>query len=136
MLKIFTIFALVLLANPAAAAGPRDMLVPPPEFDYPYRGELTIVDALDQEQVRAKCPGAKFTIGVALACAIRWPLSCTIVLAPEADLKAAGLPLDLVMRHELAHCNGWPSDHRGARQFHDWAEEVKPQKIFQERFPN
>jgi len=27
---------------------------------------------------------------------------------------AAGLTLEIVMRHELGHCNGWPPDRTGA----------------------
>jgi hypothetical protein len=122
-----TLFALMLLATPAAAA-PRERLVPPPEFDHPYKGDLTIVDALDQKQVRAKCPSAKFTLGVALGCAHRGATYCWIYLAPKVDMKAAGFPRDLILRHEIAHCNGWPGDHRGARPFEDWAQDPVPVK--------
>jgi hypothetical protein len=110
-------------ARAAAQSTPpkRELLVPPPEYDYPYKGEL-VVRHVSQKEVREACPSAKYTLGVALGCAHRWPTSCHIILAPEADMKAAGYPPELVLRHEIAHCNGWPGDHPGARPFWDWAD--------------
>jgi hypothetical protein len=43
------------------------------------------------------------------------------VTASVADMKAVGLTMDITMRHETAHCNGWPGDHRGALPIEDWA---------------
>jgi hypothetical protein len=43
------------------------------------------------------------------------------VVAPEADMKVVGLTMDITLRHEIAHCNGWPGDHRGALPIEDWA---------------
>jgi hypothetical protein len=128
MKTLISLLALTLIAAPAAAGGkPREVrLVPPPEYERPYKGELVIVDA-NQEMVREKCPAAKFTLGVSLGCAHRGATYCWIYLAPKADMKAAGFPYDLVLRHEIAHCNGWPGDHRDARVFHDWAEEPAPE---------
>jgi hypothetical protein len=95
-------------------------LNPPPEYDHPYTGYLIVQTARDQDEVRRLC-NTKFTLGVALACSYRrepdtlYPKgSCTVVILPEAQLTAAGLPLDLIWRHEIAHCNGWPGDHKGA----------------------
>ena len=48
---------------------------------------------------------------------------CWIVLAPEEDMKRVGVWMDLIRRHEIAHCNGWPGDHRGALPIEDWAPE-------------
>jgi hypothetical protein len=36
-------------------------------------------------------------------------------MAPDADIIAAGHLPWVVKRHEIAHCNGWPGDHSGAR---------------------
>jgi hypothetical protein len=44
---------------------------------------------------------------------------CAIVMAPDDVITKAGFPPALVLRHEIAHCNGWPADHRGARTFVD-----------------
>lgn len=96
-------------------------LIPPPEYDHPYTGQLTVVQARDQDHVGQLCPGVKFgpELG-ALACSYADRLSCTIVISPDAYLKAKGLHRGLVMNHELAHCNGWPGNHPGALPYHDW----------------
>jgi hypothetical protein len=79
-------------------------------------GNLAIWPVKTQQQVRDACPNAKFNLGHALACAWRFPggETCWIVMVPDDQIKAAGLPVELVKRHEIAHCNGWPGDHRGA----------------------
>jgi hypothetical protein len=91
-------------------------------------GNLAIWPVKTQQQVRDACPNAKFNLGHALACAWRFPggETCWIVMVPDDQIKAAGLPVELVKRHEIAHCNGWPGDHRGARPFVDWAEVEDP----------
>ena len=77
----------------------------------------------------------KFTLlgGLAPACSYRVapdkrnPLgSCTIVILPEEQLEALGLPHYLIWRHEIAHCNGWPGDHKGALPFEEWAADEAP----------
>jgi hypothetical protein len=96
--------------------------MPPPEYDRPYDGVLVTTVANSQKQVREWCPDAKFTLGVALACTHRYPTGCRMVIASDKLLTAAGFPAEMVKRHELAHCNGWPADHPGPRPFVDWAE--------------
>jgi hypothetical protein len=116
------LLTLALAAAPAAAE-PRLLILAPPEYDHPYKGTLTWQMAHDQQQVRDACPKVAFKLGVALACSLRWEKenACLIVLAPEEDMKKAGLPLEMIKRHEIAHCNGWPADHKGALPFEDWA---------------
>jgi hypothetical protein len=98
-------------------------LVPPKEYDHPYKGpgELQIVEVKSQDSVHGWCPTTVFPKAGAFACAIVKPWGCQVVIAPEADLKAVGLWKALVVRHETAHCNGWPGDHRGALPVEDWA---------------
>jgi hypothetical protein len=38
-------------------------------------------------------------------------------------MKAVGLTMEITLRHETAHCNAWPNDHRGALPIEDWAPE-------------
>ena len=64
-------------------------------------GDLAIWPVRTQQQVRNACPNAKFNLGYALACAWRFSETCWIVMVPDDH-------------HEIAHCNGWPGDHRGA----------------------
>jgi hypothetical protein len=108
-------------ATAAAAEGPR--VVPPKEFDHPFTmaGKVIVVTARDQNHVRELCPGTKFT-GAALGCARLTPTwDCKIVVAADDVIKAAGFPPELVKRHEIAHCNGWHADHRGALPLEEWA---------------
>jgi hypothetical protein len=116
--------ALALIVTPAAtgarAEGPR--LVPPKEYDRPFSGTVIVVPARDQKHVREMCPRAAFNPGFpALACAYLEATVCRIVMAPDADIKAAGFPPELVKRHEIGHCNGWPADHWGALPYEEWA---------------
>jgi hypothetical protein len=120
--------ALALIVTPAAAE-PLYVL-PPMEYDHPYGGELTIHLAKDQAEVRATCPNSKFPPIGALGCALLHPngKQCWIVLAPDADIVAVGHTTEIVKRHEIGHCNGWPADHAGARSIDEWAEAVaKPE---------
>jgi hypothetical protein len=116
--------ALVASAASAAAEGPR--VVPPKDFDHPYRapGKVIVVPARDQDHVRELCPKAVFP-GAALGCAkLTSTWDCQIVLADDSVIKAAGFPPELVRRHEIAHCNGWHADHRGALPFEEWAADT------------
>jgi hypothetical protein len=124
-----TAIALLALAIAAAAGAAADQtplrLIPPKEYDHPYtKGTLIVSIASRQEEVRQACPGAPFhpQIG-ALGCSYaKASFGCWVVLAPPEVITAAGFPPELVRRHEIAHCNGWPADHSGARVFVDWAE--------------
>jgi hypothetical protein len=110
------------LAAPAAADPTPLRLTPPKEYDRPYKGIPTLVVARSQQLVRELCPAAKFSSQIgALGCPHIIGNKCWVVLAPDADIKA-GFPPELVKRHEIAHCNGWPADHSGALPFVDWAE--------------
>jgi hypothetical protein len=125
--------ALALIVTPAAAqstsaaaAAAGERLLPPKEFDHPFAGKLIVLTAFDQDDVRRLCPDSKFspTIG-ALGCAPGiGPKRCRIVLAPDADIIKAGFPPELVKRHEIAHCKGWPADHRGALPYEEWASDT------------
>jgi hypothetical protein len=92
-------------------------LMPPKEYDHPYSGpgKLQITYAKSQDEVRGLCPLAPFPKAGAFGCAHPVsPQGCWIIVAPVADMKTVGLTMDITLRHEIAHCNGWPSDHRGA----------------------
>ena len=100
-------------------------LVPPKEYDHPYNGpgQLYITYAESQDEVRRLCPNAPFPKAGAYGCSMTSPTKgCWVILAPEEDMKKVGVWMDLIRRHEIAHCNGWPGDHRGALPIEDWAE--------------
>jgi hypothetical protein len=98
-------------------------LAPPKEYDHPYTGPgvLRIIYAKSQDEVRQLCPRTVFPKAGAYGCAPSNYEGCVVVIAPEADVKAVGLWMSLLIRHEIAHCNGWPGDHRGALPIEDWA---------------
>lgn len=129
-----TALALLALAATAtvAVADANDHLVPPAEFDKPYQGKLTVTVARDQKHLDELCAGAGLPPGRAFACA-EWTTGvCRIVLPPHSKTgKYRGYPVALIVRHEIAHCNGWARDHGGGRPFKTWAdvEKSKPTTI-------
>jgi len=60
------------------------------------------------------CPANEF--GQRLGCA-RHPSKghCLVVVGPEDELAAIGYSDVIVVRHEIAHCNGWRGNHPGIR---------------------
>ena len=101
------------------------------EYDHPYTGigigKLEIVYARAKTKCVGCAPAARSPRAGAFGCAhseyTGYRGGCRIIVAPEADMKAVGLWTELVIRHETAHCNGWPGDHRGALPIEDWAPE-------------
>jgi hypothetical protein len=87
---------------------------PPAEYDHPYTGTgtLVITRTQDQAETRKLCPTPFFNI--ALGCAIRNAAGCWVIISPDSVIARAGLKYDFVKRHEIAHCNGWPTDHSRA----------------------
>jgi hypothetical protein len=83
----------------------RPSYLPPPEYDVPYTGNLTLSTSDD---VASIC--FRSTVG----CAYRTHYSsCHITMATDEVITSRRLdPLE-VFRHEQGHCNGWPFDHRG-----------------------
>ena len=69
---------------------------PPPQYDHPYRGKLTIL-RMSQETLQRRCR-ASISVPVK-ACTTFTRGRCTISLGPLAD--------EGTLRHETAHCNGW-----------------------------
>jgi hypothetical protein len=76
-----------------------NMRAPPPKYDVPYTGKLTLVTSDD---VASTC------FNSTIACATPGQFSsCHIIMAPDELIISKGLdPLD-VFRHEQGHCNGW-----------------------------
>jgi hypothetical protein len=86
--------------------------LPPAEFDHEFTGKLVILREDTHAFLRHVCRD----VPNAIACSYRTydsisgeTLSCLIMLGPEAHND------ERVMRHEMAHCNGWPGDHPGAQ---------------------
>ena len=102
---------LVALTCPALA---QQRFLPPAEYDHPYSGRLVKFRKNSVEDVRTTC---KTPLAMGLGCA--WLPSegvCIIIMANDEVIAGAGHDPEVVLRHETAHCNGWPKDHLGARK--------------------
>jgi hypothetical protein len=91
--------------------------MPPPEYDHPFQGTTEIIYATDQAALKAACRleklnpehivlGCRHVVGTP-------PQACVILLPPQKDIEATGIPVAQIIRHEEAHCSGWPADHPG-----------------------
>lgn len=116
------VLALACTGSAAMAEQARKVsIAPPPEFDVPYTGKLTIWRTRSEQALRAivntgepnwsgvaasghnrKAPGTPATI-------------CDIYIVEDGALKARGWNLAWLLRHELAHCNGWVG-HAGGKK--------------------
>ena len=88
---------------------------PPDMFDHPYSGDLYVIDNLSPTDLFAKCQGRDYVIN---GCAYAHDGWCLVYILRETDLFVYGsTTINLVMRHEIGHCNGWNNEHTGARSF-------------------
>lgn len=96
----------VLALTGAAHAGTP--LEPPARFDHPFAGQL-IIHKIARSNVWAECShdGAHAMRKDAAGCAFLDGDTCTIYLAT----KTRRAPVAAILRHEIAHCNGWAADH-------------------------
>jgi hypothetical protein len=83
------------------------IIVPPAEFDKPFVGQLEEFIINDLEELTNFCEGL-------LGCAKRLQtvsggpaLFCSIYLPADELIRRYGLTIEIVRRHEIAHCNGW-----------------------------
>jgi len=108
--KALAILAALTAATPAMA----QKVIPPVEFDHPYRGDFVILRLKDQAEIRANC--GPTTLPYHLGCGQRATSGiCVMILATDEFIRSKGWSPEIVLRHEIGHCNGWPADHKGAR---------------------
>jgi hypothetical protein len=104
--------------KPAPAPAPNALqILPPVIFDKPYDGTTVIVEAASKAHLRLMCGNTPLNNKLGIGCALlnTTTNTCRIVVAPEADVIAAGYTVKLVIRHERAHCHGWSAKHEGSR---------------------
>jgi hypothetical protein len=80
----------------------------------PYEGTLTIWRGIRADQLRDYCREVS-----KVACSSRPkqpPYTRCDLFISESALTAKGFSLAFILRHELAHCNGWGQDHAGGRK--------------------
>ena len=88
--------------------------MPPPEYDYVYEGDLTIVMVKTVEELLILC---NVDSPNTLACSIRAydTKSCVIIMVEDEVMRQRGWTTGLLLRHEMGHCNGWTQAHEGQR---------------------
>ena len=99
-----------------ALANLRFAELPPIEFDHvPNKKLVTIKDVAAEEELRAICRWPKTSPATLVGCAdTSDPHVCHIYLSGKIP-SWAGLTRNIVLRHEMGHCNGWGKDHEGMR---------------------
>lgn len=80
-------------------------LEPPTQYNHPYNGQV-IERVMPEAEVRVLCT-SRGASGPFVACAWVSDGACYIVLPNDEPA-----PVATYRRHEIAHCNGWPADHR------------------------
>lgn len=100
---------------PSAGNAPQrwKWTIPPEEYDYYYDGLELIIRTVDD--LTPECPHMPRATG--LGCAKPRGNTCTIILRDDAFIRTLGWTTALVLRHEMAHCNGWKDDHAGLRSY-------------------
>jgi hypothetical protein len=95
----------------------RQKYIPPAKYDHAFDGPLVVIEWGTPQETADKC-GLKPSVPSNHIVGCAWPAavspipgSCVILHAYEKDLERFGLTVNGVLRHEIAHCNGWPSDH-------------------------
>ena len=102
----------------------KNFMLPPVEYDKPFGGKLEEVVVKSREEMDASCKRIGLSLpNVPLGCGKLLAADhCVIYLARDEVNRSVGLTTDLVRRHEVGHCNGWPKEHPGGRHFtsHDY----------------
>jgi len=88
------------------------MILPPPEYDHEYEGDLAIkmVDTLGELYVLCMTRNPYM-----LACSLQNSRSCLVIMVNDEIMRKRGWTTGLLLRHEIGHCNGWSGDHPGQR---------------------
>jgi len=113
--------------------------IPPAKYDYVFKNRLIVFVEDDPEEFKKRC-----SIPGEIACAMRFPrlssnpdhpiYDCIVFRMSDELLIERGSTVNITMRHALAHCNGWPGDHQGARQVAECTQ-CKPAPIPRARPP-
>jgi hypothetical protein len=106
--------------------------LPPLKYDHSFNGRLKVVELRTVDDVRSACrliwshlPNADITKVIptgSVACAVVPPIlkpeyvgiDCLIYRPPDLAIWESGLTPNILMRHEIGHCNGW-RNHEGIR---------------------
>lgn len=97
---------------PANRVGERTL--PPPEYDHHYEGHLILKLVDSYSELLRLC--GKERQPATLACARRTNDGerCFVHILTDDLIRRRGYTPEILMRHEIGHCNGWPGDHPNA----------------------
>jgi hypothetical protein len=104
--------------------------LPPQEYDHPFTGIL-MIQRLSLDEISKIClakhrTGCSLVLntdnGVYLNNRTGNRTACIAIVANDAGLQAEHMQFSGVLRHEIAHCNGWPGDHPGMESKYKWVE--------------
>jgi hypothetical protein len=90
---------------------------PPAKYDHPFDGVLRVdrdMHDCDEDMGPKKARLACTTGRVAYYDAEKIDDTkslCIIHMLPDEELRARGFTSEMILRHEVGHCNGWPEDH-------------------------
>ena len=99
------IAAVAFAASAADAASPQ----PPERFDHPYDGP-TVIQKLPTSNVRRQCLerfGTDWGLRTIKGCGGVVDGVCYVIVGRYAKISS----LSMLIRHEVAHCNGWTAEH-------------------------
>lgn len=112
-----TILFVTIIAATPLFAEERKEWNPPARFDHRYGGTL-IVHRLKQSDIPAACKkifkdNVKLLLQVTnqqKGCAVvKKKENLCVIVIPDSMYR--GISPKSVLRHEVGHCNGWPSNH-------------------------
>ena len=90
--------------------------LPPIIYDHMPDKSVKVVDVSTEAELRARCgwPPSDGNGATIVGCAATTdPHICHVFLGPRPSWT--GLTRNIVLRHEMGHCSGWPADHPGIR---------------------
>jgi hypothetical protein len=110
-MKYLVAVLLILVASPARG---DPHITPSAKYDHEFPGEIIVTEMPSEAKLRKLCEGfgATFNKSTAIACAFAHRGKCFIFTIDPIEMAYTSYTWEQVMRHERAHCNGWPSDHR------------------------
>jgi len=94
--------------------------LPPAEFDHLFAGNVDIVRIPTVEQTGAECGYGRPVLGCTRRPGTGYVAAdrCIILVASDKALAPYHMSFEIVLRHEMGHCNGWDAQHTGARTYY------------------
>jgi hypothetical protein len=113
MTRAIALLALTLLLT-ACAGAPLPVQMPPPQYDHaPFLPYITLLVPLPNVDAVCRANGDLGASGQAIACTLLRARPIIILPMVEPGFCSKDDQARL-LRHEIAHINGWPRSHPGA----------------------